>query len=141
MPGWKYRQSRCAVCGAPAFFNGPVGERLCSTHSEDAWARPEPAVTAAPAGQVFDRPRIISRADLDRSVLPHIQGYDWAVRALEDLWLLSTPTPESVQAAMAGGPFVERRILLPGVFATWWADVQQRRGIDLPLNAVIPKAR
>jgi len=138
MPGWKYRQSRCRVCGAPAFFNGPTGERLCSTHSEDAWREPAPVVVAAPAGQVFDQPRIVTWGDLERSVLPHVQGYDWAVRALEDLWRLSTPTPESVQAAMAGGPFVERRILLPSVFQQWWADVQQRRGIDLPLNSVIP---
>jgi hypothetical protein len=98
-------------------------------------------VVPAPAGQVFDQPRIITWGDLERSVLPHVQGYDWAVRALEDLWRMSTPTPESVQAAMAGGPFVERRILLPGVFQQWWADVQQRQGIDLPLNSVIPKAR
>lgn len=141
MPGWKYRQSRCAVCGAPAFFNGPMGERLCSTHCEDAWRRSAPVVEPAPAGQVFDQPRIISRADLDQSVMPHIQGYDWAVRALDDLWLMSTPTPESVQAAMAGLPYTERRILLPSVFASWWQDVQQRRGIGLPLNSVIPKAR
>lgn len=141
MAGWRYRQSRCRVCGAPAFFNGPMGERLCALHMEDARRRTAPMVQAAPAGQVFDGPRIITWADLERSVLPHVQGYDWAVRALEDLWRMSTPTPESVQAAMAGGPFVERRILLPSVFAQWWADVQQRRGIDLPLNSVIPQAR
>ena len=141
MPGWRYRQSRCVVCGAPAFFNGPMGERLCSSHSEDAWQETQRQARPAPEGQVFDQPRIVTRADLDRSVLPHIQGYDWAVRALDDLWRMSTPTPESVQAAMAGIPYVERRILLPSVFAQWWTDVQQRRGIDLPLNAVIPKAR
>ncbi len=138
MPGWKYRQSRCVVCGAPAFFNGPTGERLCSTHSEDAWRRSAPVVEPSPAGQAFTQPRIINRTDLDKAVLPHIQGYDWAVRALDDLWLMSTPTPESVQAAMAGRPYVETRILLPSVFQQWWADVQKRRGIDLPLNSVIP---
>ena len=141
MPGWRYRQSRCAVCGAPAFFNGPVGERLCLAHSDDAWKRPAVQARPAPEGQVFDQPRIISWVDLERSVLPHVQGYDWAVRALEDLWRMSTPTPESVQAAMAGLPYVEKRILLPSVFKQWWHDVQQRRGIDLPLNAVIPAAR
>lgn len=39
MPGWRYRQSRCVVCGAPAFFNGPTGERLCALHSAEAWER------------------------------------------------------------------------------------------------------
>lgn len=143
MPGWRYRQSRCAVCGAPAYFNGPVGERLCSTHSEDAWRLSAPVVEPVkpPAGQVFDGPRIVTWADLQRSVLPHIQGYDWAVRSLEDLWRMSTPTPESVQAAMAGLPYTETRILLPSVFASWWQDVQQRRGIGLPLNSVIQKGR
>jgi len=141
MPGWNYRQSRCVVCGAPAFFNGPAGERLCSTHSEAAWRRSAPVVSPSPTATIFDSPRIIAWADLEKSVLPHVQGYDWAVRALEDLWLMSTPTPESVQAAMAGRPYVEKRILLPSVFQQWWNDVQKRRGIDLPLNAVIPKAR
>lgn len=39
MPGWRYRQARCAVCDAPGLFNGPVGERLCALHSEEAWGR------------------------------------------------------------------------------------------------------
>ena len=140
MPGWKYRQPRCAICGAPAFFNDPTWDRkLCSLHMEDAVRRSAPVVEPSPTAQAFTQPRIISRADLDRSVMPHIQGYDWAVRALEDLWLMSTPTPESVQAAMAGRPYVEQRILLPSVFQSWWTDVQKRRGIGLPLNAVIPQ--
>jgi hypothetical protein len=138
MPGWKYRQSRCAVCGAPAFFNGPTGERLCSTHSEDAWRQPAPSARPAPERGVFDQPRIVTWADLERSVLPHVQGYDWAVRALDDLWRMSTPTPESVQAVIAGMPCVEKRILLPSVFEQWWKDVQQRRGIAMPLDSIIP---
>lgn len=130
------------MCGAPAFFNDPVYDRkLCSLHMEDALRRSAPVVEPSPTAQVFDQPRIIAWADLERSVLPHVQGYDWAVRALEDLWRMSTPTPESVQAAMAGRPYVETRILLPSVFQQWWSDVQKRRGIDLPLNSVIPKAR
>ena len=86
----------------------------------------------------FTQPRIITRADLNRSVMPHIAGYDWAVRALDDLWRMSTPTPESVQAAMAGLPYTETRILHPTLFAQWWADVQQRRGIASPLDQIIP---
>jgi len=86
----------------------------------------------------FATPRIVTWADLQRSVLPHIIGYEWAVNALEEIWRLSTPTPESVQAAMARVPNVERRILYPSIFAQWWAEVQQRKGIDLPLERVIP---
>ena len=86
----------------------------------------------------FTTPRIVTRADLDKSVMPHIMGYDWAVRALDDLWRSSTPTPESVQAAMAGVPYIETRILHPTLFASWWADVQQRRGIASPLDTIIP---
>jgi hypothetical protein len=83
-------------------------------------------------------PRIVTWNDLQRSVMPHIVGYDWAVNALGELWRMSTPTPESVQAAMAGVPYVERRILYPSLFAQWWADVQQRRGIPATLDQIIP---
>ena len=86
----------------------------------------------------FISPRIITWQDLQRAVMPHIAGYDWAVNALDELWRLSTPTPESVQAAIAGTPYVERRILYPSLFAQWWSDVQQRRGIATPLDQVIP---
>lgn len=86
----------------------------------------------------FATPRIITRADLDRSVMPHIVGYDWAIRALDDLWRMSTPTPESVHAAIAGVPYIEQRILHPSQFAAWWADVQQRRGVSYSLDQVIP---
>ena len=89
----------------------------------------------------FTQPRIITRRDLDRAVLPHILGYDWAVNALEELWRMSTPTPESVQAAMRGVPFIERRILHPSLFRQWWADVQRRRGIATPLDQIIPVTR
>lgn len=95
--------------------------------------------TKPTATRVFSQPRIITWADLQQSVLPHIMGYEWAVNALEEIWRMSTPTPESVQAAMAGVPYVERRILLPSVFAQWWADVQKRQGIEQPLERIIPK--
>ena len=86
---------------------------------------------------VFRQPRIVTWDDLNRSVLPHIVGYSWAVNALDELWRMSTPTPESVQMAMSGAPFVEKRILYPSLFAQWWADVQQRRGIETPLDSII----
>ena len=89
----------------------------------------------------FISPRIVTWQDLQRSVMPHIAGYDWAVNALGELWQMSTPTPESVQAAMAGVPYIETRILYPSLFATWWADVQQRRGIATPLDQIIPAVR
>ena len=88
--------------------------------------------------RTFATPRIVTRADLDKSVMPHIIGYEWAVNALDDLWRMSTPTPESVQAAMAGVPYIEKRILHPSQFAAWWQDVQQRRGISSPLDHIIP---
>ena len=86
----------------------------------------------------FTVPRIITKRDLDKAVLPHIMGYEWAINALEDLWRMSSPTPESVQASLAGVPYIETRILYPSLFKQWWADVQQRRGIALPLDSVIP---
>lgn len=87
---------------------------------------------------LFRTPRIITKADLNRAVLPHILGYSWAVKALEDLWRMSTPTPETVQAHLAGLPYEERRILYPSQFAAWWADVQQRKGTNISLDRVIP---
>ena len=87
---------------------------------------------------LFRTPRIITRADLNRAVLPHILGYTWAVKALEDLWRMSTPTPETVQMYLAGLPYEERRILHPSQFAAWWADVQQRKGITTSLERIIP---
>ena len=87
---------------------------------------------------VFQTPRIVTRSELDRAVMPHIIGYDWAVNALEELWRLSTPTPETVQAHLAGVPEMERRILYPSLFAQWWADVQKRKGISTPLDQIIP---
>lgn len=86
----------------------------------------------------FISPRIVTWQDLQQSVMPHIAGYDWAVNALDELWRLSTPTPESVQAAIAGMPYLERRILYPSLFAQWWADVQKRRGIPASLDHIIP---
>lgn len=87
---------------------------------------------------LFRTPRIVTRADLDRAVLSHIIGYSWAVNALEELWRMSTPTPETVQAHLAGIPVEERRILYPSLFAQWWADVQQRQGIPTSLDRIIP---
>ena len=86
----------------------------------------------------FSVPRIITRAELRRVLMPHIVGYDWAVNALDELWANSTPTPETVRAHLAGIPAVERRILYPSMFAQWWADVQQRKGISTPLDKIIP---
>lgn len=86
----------------------------------------------------FTVPRVITKADLARAVMPHILGYDWAINAIEDLWRMSTPTPESVQASLKGLPYIETRILHPSLFKQWWADVQQRRGIALPLDQIIP---
>ena len=86
----------------------------------------------------FTIPRIITKADLDKAVLPHIMGYEWAINALDELWRMSSPTAESVHAALKGVPYIETRILYPSLFRQWWADVQQRRGISSSLDQIIP---
>ena len=88
---------------------------------------------------VFSNPRIVTRYDLDRAVMPHIMGYTWAVNALDELWHMATPTPETLRLALAGVPVIEKRILHPSQFAQWWADVQKRQGIATPLDKIIPE--
>lgn len=82
-------------------------------------------------------PMIVTRKSLYRALLPHVIGYEWAVNALDEIWRMSTPDPQSVQAVIAGVPFEERRILMPSVFSQWWTDVQQRKGIKQTLNEVL----
>lgn len=80
------------------------------------------------ADTVFDKPRIVTWNQMQAAILPHIQGYPWALDTLGDLWRMCTPTPNQVLRPDTAG--TETRIVLPNDFATWWADVQQRMGID-----------
>lgn len=70
------------------------------------------------------RPRIVSLADLKATLLPLCFGYAWAEGAIVDLWKKGAPVPQSRPNE------VERRILIPEHFATWWGEVQQRMGVE-----------
>ena len=75
-----------------------------------------------------DAPRIVTWADLQTSCGPLVEGYEWGVDALLELWKNATPTPETIQSHLAGIPVAERRILLPSQFKAWWNDVAARKG-------------
>lgn len=81
-------------------------------------------------GQVM-QPRIVSFDDLQKALLPMCVGMPWAQSAIRDLWLLGAPVPQP-----EGAP--ERRILLPGKFAQWWGEVQQRMGLELAPQLIYP---
>lgn len=66
-----------------------------------------------------EQPRIVSRDELRQVLLRYTFGYKWAEDAIDDLWKLGAPMPQA-----EGQP--ERRILLPGQFAKWWAELAQR---------------
>lgn len=82
--------------------------------------------------RVFDRPRIVTEADLVATLMPYIMGYPWALDTIGDLWRMGAPDPAP---RLPGQP--ERRILNPGQFATWWADVSARAGAYSTTNQVI----
>lgn len=69
------------------------------------------------------KPRIVSLADLKAKLLPLCLGYAWAEGAIVDLWKKGAPVPQPEGA-------VERRILIPTHFATWWNEIQQRMGVE-----------
>ncbi len=73
-------------------------------------------------------PRIVTFADLQRVLLPYCLGWSWAADAIRDLWLKGAPVP-------TGPHEPEKRILLPGQFKKWWAEVQQRQGLPVDPDA------
>lgn len=75
------------------------------------------------------QPRIVSLAELRAKLLPLCLGYAWAEGAIVDLWLKGAPVPQP-----ASEP--ERRILIPTHFAAWWAEVQQRMGLDVTAQQI-----
>ena len=81
---------------------------------------------------VFDKPRIVTEADLVATLAPYMTGYPWALDTIGDLWRMGAPDPSP---RLPGTP--ERRILLPGQFAKWWADVAARAGVELAPRKVI----
>lgn len=75
----------------------------------------------------FNRPKIITWSELQRVILPRIQGYRWALDTLGDLWRLCAPVPNQI---IATGHDDERRIITPSKFAAWWGDIAKRQGFS-----------
>ena len=69
----------------------------------------------------YQKPRIVSLAELQRVLTRYTYGAKWAEDAIVDLWKLGAPIPQP-----ANQP--ERRILLPGQFSKWWGELAQRMG-------------
>ena len=98
-------------------------------------------------------PRMVSIYELRAKLLPLMAGCAWAEDALMDLWRMGAPdpapaaapcSPGSCAAEVEGGPRCgkwgcrrEKRLLLPTQFATWWADVARRQGLDLTAGAAL----
>lgn len=89
--------------------------------------------------EVFSKPKIVTWNELVTVLYPKIQGYKWAMGTLMDLWKTCTPTPRQVLTPNPSPN--EMRIINPGQFAKWWADVQQRMGLDMTPDEAIPIGR
>lgn len=81
---------------------------------------------------VFDKPRIVTEADLVATLMPYIMDYPWALDTIGDLWRMGAP---EMRPRLPGLP--EKRIINPGQFAKWWADVAVRAGANLNPQQVI----
>lgn len=68
-----------------------------------------------------ETPRIVTLKELQAVLFRYTFGWKWAEDAIVDLWKKGAPIPQA-----EGQP--ERRVLLPGQFAMWWAEVAQRMG-------------
>ena len=82
---------------------------------------------------IFSKPRVVTEADLVEVLTPYIVGFPWALDTIGDLWRMGAPDPSP---RYPGAP--ERRVLLPGAFARWWAEVQARAGSSAIPEAVAP---
>lgn len=82
---------------------------------------------------IFSKPRVVTEADLIEVLTPYIVGFPWALDTIGDLWRMGAPDPSPRRP---GTP--ERRVLLPGAFARWWAEVQARAGSSATPEAVAP---
>jgi hypothetical protein len=85
--------------------------------------------------QVFSKPHIVTEADLIEVLTPYIVGFPWALDTIGDLWRMGAPDPSP---RLPGTP--ERRILHPGAFASWWAEVQARAGTPIAPEAAASQA-
>jgi len=91
---------------------------------------------------------MVSIYELLVKLRPLIDGYPWAEDALIDLWKMGAPDPSPNSQKCQGphcalevmkrnrcvpkfGCAMEKRVLLPSQFATWWADVAARQGHPL----------
>ena len=83
-------------------------------------------------GRVFERPRIVTEAELVATLAPYMMGYSWALDTIGDLWRMGAPDPSP---RLPGTP--ERRVLNPGQFAKWWADVAARAGVEMAPRKVV----
>ena len=70
------------------------------------------------------QPKIVTLKELRRVLLRYTHGWEWAEKAILDLWQMGAPIPQD-----EGQP--ERRILMPTQFMKWWGEVQERMGYDL----------
>lgn len=68
-----------------------------------------------------DTPRIVTLQELQKVLFRYTFGWKWAEDAIVDLWKKGAPIPQA-----EGQP--ERRVLLPGQFALWWAELSGRMG-------------
>jgi hypothetical protein len=69
----------------------------------------------------YQKPRIVTLAELQRVLNRYTFGIKWAEDAIVDLWKTGAPMPQA-----ANEP--ERRVLLPGQFAKWWTELAHRMG-------------
>lgn len=96
-------------------------------------------------------PKMVSIYELREKLLPLMAGCSWAEDELMDLWKMGAPDPSAVVCPQGvclnhkqGGDHCskwgcrrEKRVLLPAQFATWWANVANRQGLELIGGAIL----
>ncbi len=94
------------------------------------------------AEETFPGPKIVSYQELRRKLLPYTHGWSWAEDSIRDLWLLGAPAP---QDSCPGGIACEsypicnhiRRVLIPEMFAKWWAEVGDRQAEEIGAKKIV----
>ena len=72
------------------------------------------------------QPLILSYSELWRVLLPLTIGYTWGESTIKDLWTCLAPVPGFTE---------ERRIVSPAHLGEWLADVLEKRGLPLDVQA------
>lgn len=67
-------------------------------------------------------PRIVTWAELVTGLKPYIDSKS-TLLDLHDLWKMGAPVPQRYQGE------IERRILLPNQFETWWRNMAAKQGL------------